>query len=707
MRKQIDQWNINEVRIHPKLNLIRKEGLEIAIKPRLMHLLEYFLQHQNEVVVKEDILDYVWKDRIVTENLLTKSISELRKILIIHFPPEIEIETIRNVGYRLKTPHPVLSSQTESGKQFAKTKGRQNWLIWLISSAALVLVLLLFTFSRQESGKDYKIEVERVSSLKGQETSPVISPDGAYMAYSGREKIRDPFHIYIRTFDGNNARKLTKNKGIEYNPAWSPDGRQIAYMLRDTTGGRWIMQQSIIGADERRLVSLGDIIMGRGMIWTVDGNGLIFSGKNTNEAPFELMKFDFNTEKIESLTQVSTTSFGDIFPTLTNDPQKIAFVRAAHGKSMLSENASINPVIHLIDLESGELQIVSRLKGEIKDMVYHPYLDQYLCWISTEVSDNQLIAVSALGEQNLLHSINNGMPGKGVAGPKNKFLFEFWHSNLNVHEYRILDNRHKIQYEREYLNSTLWDWGLQFASATKDVAFISLRSGYQEIWMAERNAPEKARQLTDIKSPLIKSISLSPNGRSLIWLSIEGSQSSLHFIKANGQGYRHLVGPGTFGSPAWSNDGQSVLYPKFEDGHWNIFKQDMRTKAEEAITRNGGHSLFISPQFPEDIFYCKFNQDTIYKQQLHSEAAIALVRLPGLESGNWVLNEGGIYYLAWEEGKSFLRFYDFEHKELRTLEVLEHLLPGIPCLSISPDGKHIYVAKADEINADIISYQFE
>jgi hypothetical protein len=71
------------------------------------------------------------------------------------------------------------------------------------------------------------------------------------------------------------------------------------------------------------------------------------------------------------------------------------------------------------------------------------------------------------------------------------------------------------------------------------------------------------------------------------------------------------------------------------------------------------------------------------------------------------VNENGIYYIAWEQGKSFLRLDDFERKEIRTLEVLEHLLPGIPCLSISPDGQRIYIAKSDAINADIVSYQFE
>ena len=707
MRKQIDQWNINKVRIHPKLNLIRKEDLEIAIKPRLMHLLEYFLLHQNEVVVKEDILNYVWEGRIVTENLLTKSISELRKILAEHLPAELEIETIRNVGYRFNAPQPILSSQAASEKQLVKPNKARNWYLWLISSAALLLVVLLFTFSRQESSKDYRIEVERISSLKGQETSPVLSPDGAYIAYSWRKKITDPFHIYIRSLEEDNARKLTDHKGIEYNPTWSPDGRQLAYMLNDTTGGRWIMRQSVIGADELRLVSLGDLILGRGMIWTADGEGLVFSAKSSSNAPFQIMNFDFKTSEIEPLTEVREPSFGDIFPTLTNDPQQIAFVRTEQGKSMLSENASINPIIHLLDLKSGDIQVVSHLKGEIMDMVYHPYLDQYLCWISNEVADNSLIGVNALGEQNLLHSINNGMPGKGVAGPGNQFLFEFWHSNLNVHEYQIVDNQQSVRYKREYLNSTLWDWGLQFAAKTNDIAFISLRTGYQEIWVAERETPDNARQLTDIKSPLIKSISLSPDGKSLIWLSIEGEQSYLNYIKTNGEENNRITAPGTYGSPVWSNDGASIFYPSYEDGQWNIFRQNLETKAVEAMTEHGGHSLFVSPQFQEDLFYCKFNQDTIYKQLLPSGESAVLAYLPGLESGNWVVNENGIYYIAWEQGKSSLRLYDFEREEIRTLEVLEHLLPGIPCLSISPDGQRIYIAKSDAINADIISYQFE
>ena len=64
---QVNSWILKSWTVYPKLNLIQNHESEFSVKPRLMKLLEFFLLNQNEVVTKDAILDYVWQDRIVTE----------------------------------------------------------------------------------------------------------------------------------------------------------------------------------------------------------------------------------------------------------------------------------------------------------------------------------------------------------------------------------------------------------------------------------------------------------------------------------------------------------------------------------------------------------------------------------------------------------------------------------------------------------------
>ena len=58
-----------------------------------------------------EILENVWAGRIVTEDSLAKSVSELRKFLKDHLSGLMEIETIRNVGYQLSAPDGLIQQE--------------------------------------------------------------------------------------------------------------------------------------------------------------------------------------------------------------------------------------------------------------------------------------------------------------------------------------------------------------------------------------------------------------------------------------------------------------------------------------------------------------------------------------------------------------------------------------------------------------------
>jgi DNA-binding response OmpR family regulator len=64
-------------------------------------LLEYFASHPNEVLNREQIQDYVWKDEgVIVGRSLDVFISRLRKIL--KSDESISIKNIHGVGYKLE-----------------------------------------------------------------------------------------------------------------------------------------------------------------------------------------------------------------------------------------------------------------------------------------------------------------------------------------------------------------------------------------------------------------------------------------------------------------------------------------------------------------------------------------------------------------------------------------------------------------------------
>ena len=73
----------------------------IQLKPKSMEVLEYLLQHPRDVCTREEILNAVWGRSIVSDDVLSQAIRELRKAFDDDFKSPTVIETIPRSGYRL------------------------------------------------------------------------------------------------------------------------------------------------------------------------------------------------------------------------------------------------------------------------------------------------------------------------------------------------------------------------------------------------------------------------------------------------------------------------------------------------------------------------------------------------------------------------------------------------------------------------------
>lgn len=102
---------IGDSLVQPTLNVIQSRGKSTRVKPRSMAVLVHLAQAQGEVVEKYVLMDAVWGQTSVTEDVLTQSIVELRKAFGDHANQPRVIETIRKVGFRLL---PTVSSADAS-----------------------------------------------------------------------------------------------------------------------------------------------------------------------------------------------------------------------------------------------------------------------------------------------------------------------------------------------------------------------------------------------------------------------------------------------------------------------------------------------------------------------------------------------------------------------------------------------------------------
>jgi DNA-binding winged helix-turn-helix (wHTH) protein len=93
---RIDDWLIQ-----PQINSVEKAGKTWHLEPKVMQVLVHLASHPNEVLSKDRLLEAVWHNTFVGDDVLVRCISEIRYVFGDDPKSSRVIQTIPKGGYRL------------------------------------------------------------------------------------------------------------------------------------------------------------------------------------------------------------------------------------------------------------------------------------------------------------------------------------------------------------------------------------------------------------------------------------------------------------------------------------------------------------------------------------------------------------------------------------------------------------------------------
>jgi eukaryotic-like serine/threonine-protein kinase len=126
-----------------------EHGTPLQVEPKVLRLLLYLIENRSRLVRKQELLDTVWQDAMVTENVLTRAIGLLRKALNDDSRVPKFIETVPTAGYRFiarvttaeETPTPESPTPLESTPTPTNPKtGFEASTKWIFASALLLAI---------------------------------------------------------------------------------------------------------------------------------------------------------------------------------------------------------------------------------------------------------------------------------------------------------------------------------------------------------------------------------------------------------------------------------------------------------------------------------------------------------------------------------------------------------------------------------------
>ncbi|WP_051141304.1 basic secretory protein-like protein [Salisaeta longa] len=192
--------------------------------------------------------------------------------------------------------------------------------------------------------------------------SPVVSPDGRYVAYIGRD---DLFTTNLLVADAQTGRVIQTLDGAKRNPhfdalrfigsagTWSPDGRSFAFVTF-VEGDNEINLLDVESGNIRQRISVKGVGAIQSLAWSPDGQKLAFTGLDGGIS--NLYVLDLNTRAVRQLTN---DRYADLQPAWAPDGETIAFTtdRGENGSNFSTLN--FGPMrIGLIDLSSRDIRTV-------------------------------------------------------------------------------------------------------------------------------------------------------------------------------------------------------------------------------------------------------------------------------------------------------------------------------------------------------------
>jgi Tol biopolymer transport system component/DNA-binding winged helix-turn-helix (wHTH) protein len=496
------------------LRLLTRAG-EPRLTPKAAAVLLQLARAAGRTLSRDELLNEVWKGTCPTPDVLTQAVKDLRRALGDDLHAPRFVETLPRLGYRLVAPARFMdrfeaqaasTSSTSNGSAAVAAPAPKRRVRMYTTFAALALIAIAgaFALRREQLGSAelkprwHASEQRVVTADPGPENFPRISPDGTRVAYSiGGEHSA---HIVQRALTQSRVMRLTQaTEGSEYFPVWSPDGATIAF-ARHAGEACKILLAPALGGPERLIDSCFNGSVNY-FSWAPDARHLVTTTPSepaANDMAITLVPIDGGAS--ERLVYDHGIADMDLDARYSPDGSQIAFRRGASPYSDLcvvsAHGGAVRQLTHL----------ASRMRGfdwtrDGSALVFSSGHEGPQALYTVSVDDSR---IEALGVQPA------EFPSAARASDTVVYEIPRLRTQLAMVTLDAVDGQ-----QRDLVSSTGSDGAPAFSPIDDRLAFVSDRSGVQQLWLNDPSSAE-TYPLTESDEPTLRYPVWRPDGARLL-----------------------------------------------------------------------------------------------------------------------------------------------------------------------------------------------
>ncbi|HWB84330.1 MAG TPA: hypothetical protein VG675_09335 [Bryobacteraceae bacterium] len=530
-----------------------------------------------------------------------------------------------------------------------------------------------------------------LTSYTGLEEQPSLSPDGSQVAFRWKGD------IYVKAVGSESAVQVTKDPAVDSWPAWSPDGSQIAFVRN----GEVFLVPPLGGPERKVTESSGRVA------WVPDGSALLVLEKTSQFGAQSVFRASLSSGQKQRLTFPEEISIGDVGMAVSPDGQTLAFCRT--------------------ELEGRDLFLMPAAGGEPRRLTNDRKSVLGLAWTtdgreivfaSNRQGRSQLWRVEARAVDSMGRYAKPVLvegTGEDARNPtisqNSRLAYQQYRRNFDIRRAEILGSEgtanHHLGISGPLIASTQLDATPAWSPDGKKIAFVSSRSGSQELWICDADGTNP-QKLTSFGGASVIFPRWSPDGQRLIFgalTGLHGNFESYVIGAASGTPQRiNARGHRTMAHPVFSHDGRSIYFiPGAQDGAVEAFR--VPTEGGEAfqITHHGAFRPEESPD-RKLLYYGKYGDHRLWSTPVSGgEEREVLDSIMGM---NWTVASKGIYYLVaavGPGGRNLAQFYNFQTGKTTTVGTVEGTLStDYSGISVSADGRWLLYSYIADVSSDLM-----
>ena len=593
-------FRVGEWFAEPMANRVTNGDDVRRLEPKVMEVLAAMAARPGETVTKDEFMAEVWTGTIVTDDVLARCISELRKALGDKARNPSYVETIRKRGYRLIAPveHDVdaVESTPPAPDLEAPITGldvrrpelprrtRPAALGWGLVAAAVVAIGAVVAY-RAGIEDVSPLAATPVTSSLGDERDPDLSPNGERIAFAwdGANAASRQFDIYVQDAEGGTPLRLTNHPAEDRSPSWSPDGERVAFVRCGQGGECSVHAVNADGGTEQTLVPSSNFAI-ESLVWSPDGQQLAFSARRGRQGAYSLHLLPLDGSAPQRLTSPAATYPGDLEPAFSPDGTRLAFVRTAlDGRQDVAVvTVSGGRVRRLAREQKGITGLDWSADGE--SVVYAANRDGAagLWRVGVQGGDPRWVALGTDGGEVAGPSV--GRAG-GVA-----FARQLVRSQL----VEVAPIEGGVSPAVPVFSSTRDDRQPDVTPDGERIAFVSTRSGSHEVWTAGPDGATPQR-LTSFGGARVSGPRWSPDGRRLVVSARADGDADVFVVLPSGEVRPLTDSDADDVAPTWSRDGMWIYFASDRGEQWQIYRVPSAGGTPEAVTVRGGVAAAEAP----------------------------------------------------------------------------------------------------------------